>query len=198
MFVSKEANILYLPVERYPPMLMLLSKLLLAATGWTVSGTPPPEKKYMIVAGPHTSNWDFVYGIAAKTVLKLNIRYLGKAELFRWPWGWLFRALGGYPVNRSQSQNMVDAVVEIFNRHETFSIALSPEGTRSFIPQLKTGFYHIARGADIPVYMAGIDYGKKQIFLSEPFFPGPDEQTEIRRVINFFKTCTAKYPQKTF
>ena len=198
MFVRKQANILYLPVERYLPMLMLLSKLLLAATGWTVSGTPPPEKKYMIVAGPHTSNWDFIYGIAAKTVLKLNIRYLGKAELFRWPWGWLFRALGGYPVNRSQSQNMVDAVVEIFNRHETFSIALSPEGTRSFIPQLKTGFYHMARGAGIPVYMAGIDYGKKKVFLSEPFFPGSDEAAEIQRVLNFFKTCTAKYPQKTF
>ncbi|MEZ4829200.1 MAG: 1-acyl-sn-glycerol-3-phosphate acyltransferase [Bacteroidia bacterium] len=178
-------------------MLLLLSKLLMFFSGWKIEGQAPPEKKYIMVVGPHTSSWDFVFGLATKTILRLPTKYLGKAELFRGPFGGFFRAVGGYPVDRSAHQNLVDAVVELFNQHDAFSIAVAPEGTRSYTPELKTGFYHIARKANIPIRMVGLDYAKKAVTIAEPFFAGPDMEADIQKVVDYFRNTGAKYPEKT-
>ncbi|MEN8249990.1 MAG: 1-acyl-sn-glycerol-3-phosphate acyltransferase, partial [Bacteroidota bacterium] len=147
------------------------------------------------VIGPHTANMDFVLGIIARSVLGLQgARYLGKSQLFKFPLGILFKALGGYPVDRSKHNNTVDAVVDIFNKHERFGIALAPEGTRSKVDRLKTGFYHIAQKANVPIYMVGFDYGSKSIIVREPFLPSDDIEKDFGMIIDFFSEIKGKYP----
>ncbi len=151
----------------------------------------------MVVIGPHTANMDFIIGVMARSILGLTAtRYLGKSELFRFPYGFLFRALGGYPVERKKHKNQVDAVVEIFNKHEKFSIALAPEGTRSKVPRLRTGFYHIAKKLNIPVYPVGFDYEQRKIIVKEPFYPTGKIEDDFRLLINFFAGVKGKYPEK--
>lgn len=149
----------------------------------------------MIVA-PHTSNWDFLVGLAARSILRINTKYLGKKELFRFPLGILFRYLGGYPVDRSRSTNMVEEVAQIFNRHEAFSICIAPEGTRSKTDKLKTGFYHIATRLNIPILMVGFDYPTREIRIHEPFYPSGHIETDMPEILGFFRTIRGKYPEK--
>lgn len=149
----------------------------------------------MIVA-PHTSNWDFLVGLAARSILKINTRYLGKKELFRFPFGILFRYLGGYPVDRSKSANMVEEVANIFKRYEEFSICIAPEGTRSKTDKLKTGFYHIAVRLNIPILMVGFDYQTKEVRIHQPFFPSGHIEADMPEILDFFRTIKGKYPEK--
>jgi len=167
-------------------------------TGWTVEGQfEPLPDKFIVVIGPHTANMDFIIGIIARSVLRLTAtKYLGKRELFRFPYGFLFRALGGYPVERRQHKNQVEAVVEIFNRHEKFSIALAPEGTRAKVKRLRTGFYHIAKRLTIPIYPVGFDYAQKKIMVHPPFYPTDDREKDFRQLITFFAGIRGKYPEK--
>src|SRR5688572_15279889 len=116
----------------------------LTCMGWKTDLAFPYHhlKKYIVLVGPHTSNWDFLIGLAYRSVLGMDkVRFLGKKELFRPPFGFLFYGLGGTPVDRSKSSNMVDEVADLFNKHEWFAIALSPEGTRTRVDRLRTGFY---------------------------------------------------------
>ena len=117
--------------------------------GWKLIGdVPHHEKKYIIIVAPHTTNLDFIIGILVRGILGFNSKYLGKKSLFKAPFGWFFRMMGGYPVDRSRSTNLVDQVVEIFNNHEEFVIGLAPEGTRENVGEWKTGFYFIAQKAN--------------------------------------------------
>jgi len=149
----------------------------------------------MIVA-PHTSNSDFLVGLAARSILKINTRYLGKKELFRFPFGIVFRYLGGYPVDRSRSANMVEEVAGIFNRYEEFSICIAPEGTRSKTNKLKTGFYHIATRLNIPILMVGFDYPSREVRIHEPFYPSGTLEADLPMILDFFRTIKGKYPEK--
>jgi len=113
----------------------------------------------------------FPLGLLARGIIDREIQYLGKKELFRPPLGWIFRALGGYPVDRQQSQFMVDRVAEIFKEQNSFLLALAPEGTRSQVTNWRTGFYHIAVKAGVPIQMIGMDYSRKVIQIMELFYP---------------------------
>ena len=125
------------------PLYLLLFKIF----GWKINGHFPEQvKKYVIAVAPHTSNWDFVVGVAARSILRIQrAKFLGKSQLFRPPFGWLFRRLGGYSVDRSKSQDVVEQVAHIFDQHDDFVLALAPEGTRKKVGKLKTGFYYIAK-----------------------------------------------------
>ena len=141
-------------------------------SGWTVSGELPKEyKKYILIVAPHTSNWDFLIGIGVRAVLDFFPRYVGKKALFVWPIGGLFKKLGGYPVERSKSTNFVQSIVDIFNKEEAFILTITPEGTRDFNDQWKTGFYFIAKQANIPIVPVAFDYKTKTVVISEPIFP---------------------------
>jgi 1-acyl-sn-glycerol-3-phosphate acyltransferase len=177
-------------------MFRLIAKLYLWLTRWSIVNRPADLPKYILVVGPHTSNWDFVNGVFMRSVLQLDIRFLGKSQLFRPPFGWLFRAMGGYPLERSKSGNQVDAVVKIFNSKEKFRVAMAPEGTRAKVTKLKTGFYYIAKLAQIPIIMATIDYGPREVRFSEPFFPGVDPQKDIAFITNWFSQSKGKYPER--
>ena len=133
---------------------------LLWITGWKIRGKFPYHlKKCVVIVAPHTSSWDFFLGLAVRSKLRLGfIHFLGKKELFDGPFGFLFRWLGGIPVDRFSSHNMVDQVVQKFKSEESFSLVLSPEGTRKKVERLRTGFYNIAQQAGVPLVMVGFDF----------------------------------------
>ncbi len=165
--------------------------------GWKIHDQFPPEiKKYIIIVAPHTSWVDFPIGILAKTSYGINPKYIGKHSLFKPPHGFLFRALGGTPVDRSKSANMVDAIIDIFNSREDFILALSPEGTRKKLDKWKTGFYYVAKGANVPIVMVAFDFGSKSITVAEPYNITGDIKVDFKHFHNFYKDIQAKYPEK--
>jgi 1-acyl-sn-glycerol-3-phosphate acyltransferase len=175
-----------------------LYSLLFSLFSWTFEGESPKDlKKCIIIVAPHTANADFFIGVMARSVLQLrSTKYLGKSSLFKAPFGFIFRLLGGYPVDRSKNNNLVDAVVELFNSKERFSIALAPEGTRKKVPTIKTGFYHIAKKAHVPIVMVGFDFGSKKIKVSKPFYPGESMAKDFHDIITFFSACKGLNPDR--
>ena len=146
-------------------------RLIWWSMGWKINGNVPnTEKKYIIIVAPHTSNFDFIIGVLVRGILGFNSKYLGKKSLFKAPFGWFFRMVGGYPVDRSKSSNIVDQVVEIYNKHEEFVIAIAPEGTRKNVDEWKTGFYFIADKAKIPIIRCVFDWKGKQVKFFEPYW----------------------------
>lgn len=140
--------------------------------GWKFEGSfHPMPPKFIIIVAPHTSNWDFPLGIMVRSIAQItDTKFLGKSQLFKFPYGFIFRWMGGYPVVRTRDNKMVDAVVDIFNSKEKFSISLAPEGTRSKVKRIKTGFYHIAKKANVPIFLVGFDFSTKRIVIKEPFY----------------------------
>lgn len=135
----------------------------LAALGWTFRYVPPPGPKAVVIFYPHTSNWDFPLGLLARWASRLPLYWVGKHTLFRAPLGALFRRLGGLPVDRRASVGMVDQLREHLESLPTIYLAIAPEGTRSRVEAWKTGFYQIARAANVPVGLGFIDYAKREI-----------------------------------
>lgn len=166
-------------------------------TGWEVVGRRPSEiKKYILIVAPHTSNWDFFIGVAARSISGLRSDFLAKDSLFRIPLvGWFLRAIGGHPVDRSKRTNMVDQVVELYNQKEKFVITITPEGTRSYNPNWKTGFYRIAHKASIPIVMVAFDFAHKQVIYNEPFYTTGDMDKDIEDIKNYYRTIKGKYPE---
>lgn len=172
----------------------LLSRVCLKAMGWRVTGQLPSLPKYVIIAAYHTSNWDFVIGIFAAFVLKARIYWIGKDNLFKPPFVKLFRWIGGIPINRSRSQNMVDRIIQIFHEHEHMIIALAPKGTRRKTSYWKTGFYHIAAGAGVPMVLAFIDYRSRTCGIGPVLNPTGDMEADMEKIRSFYSGITGKYP----
>ncbi len=167
-------------------MLGRLLGLIYKALGWQVLGQAPTVPKALWAVVPHTSNWDFPVGLWLREELGINIGFLAKSSLFTWYTGWLFRALGGTPVYRDKSRNMVDAVVATFNQHERLHVAISPEGTRKNVDQLKTGFYYMALGAKIPLILVGWSLKQGRIYISEPFYVSGDLDSDLEKMAAFY------------
>ena len=149
--------------------------------GWKVVGYPPMIRKYMITVAPHTSGWDFLVGIAAKNIVRLEGHFLGKKSLFDLPIiGQVMRYCGGHPVDRSIRSNVVDNVAELFRKNERFVMVIAPEGTRAYQKVWKTGFYFIALKAEVPIVMAGFDFKRKIVELKEPFMPTGDVKKTLK------------------
>lgn len=157
--------------------------------GWKTKGSFPYSlKQSVIIAGPHTHNIDFLLGLAVRKKLHFEfVQFLGKKELFNPLTGWFFRLLGGHPVDRGKNNKMVDQVVALYKKNEQFHIALSPEGTRKKVFKFRTGFYHIAKNAHVPIVMVGFDFTKRCVVFAEPFSPSDDEKADMRFIINFYK-----------
>lgn len=164
--------------------------------GWKIADNfPQGLKKYVIIAAPHTSWQDFPIAILARNVSGEKINFIGKDSLFKPPFGFIFRALGGAPVDRSKSNNLVDGIVDIFNSREEFRLGLSPEGTRQKVDQWKTGFYYIAKGANVPIVMATLDFGRKQVNISDPYYPTDDKEKDFEHFHSFYKGVEGKHPE---
>jgi 1-acyl-sn-glycerol-3-phosphate acyltransferase len=164
--------------------------------GWRVEGAFPYHlKKSVIIVAPHTHSMDFFLGLAFRKLLHLEfVRFLGKKELFIPPFSWFLRALGGRPVDRSKHNNLVDQVVKMFNDRASFHIALSPEGTRTKVQKLKTGFYHIAKNAQVPIVMIALDFENKRIVFAAPFETTDQPEKDKQKILDFFKGYKGKVP----
>ncbi len=174
-------------------MFSALCKLLLKLWGWKIDGSFPDLKKYVIIIAPHTSNWDFYLCVLVRGATKLKANFLGKSSLFNPPQGYLFRALGGHPVDRSKHTKLVDKVIEIYQTNKEFRLAMAPEGTRKKVKEWKTGFYYIAHGAAIPIVISALDYGTKTVKISEPYYTSGNLQHDLEEIKSFYIGVEGKY-----
>jgi len=164
--------------------------------GWRVeNGFPKEPKKYIIIAAPHTSWIDFPIAILARMSVGTMVHFIGKGSLFKFPFSYFFRALGGTPVDRTKSNKLVDAVINLFNSKEEFRLALSPEGTRKKVAHWKTGFYYIAKGAKVPVVMATLDFENKKLKISEPYYVTGDLEKDFEHFNLFYKNVKGRNPE---
>ncbi len=160
--------------------------------GWRVEGEIPSIRKFVIIAAPHTSNWDFPITLAVAFALKTKIYWMGKAAMFRWPFGGLLRWLGGIPIDRSRSHNVVDQSVQTFQERDHLIMVVPPEGTRKKVSYWKTGFYHIARGAGVPIVLGFLDYRRKAGGIGPTFFPTGRIEEDMRQIRAYYATITGK------
>ena len=173
------------------------SFILFRLLGWKlINDFPQDIKKYVVIAAPHTSWVDFPIAILARMSSGTMVNFIGKGSLFKGPFGFLFRLLGGTPVDRSQNNNFVDSIVAIFNSKEEFRLGLSPEGTRKKVAKWKTGFYYIAKGANVPIVMATLDFGKKQIKISKGYTTTENMEADFKYFHAFFSKVQGKNPEQ--
>ena len=155
--------------------------------GWRLVGNIPSTlKKSIIIVAPHADWVDFPVGLFARTSLKTKVSFLGKAELFNGPFGFIFKLLGGKPVDRFTNNGMVDSVVNLFNSNECLHIAIAPEGTRKAVSKLRTGFYFIAIEAKVPIIMVVFDYPNKRVIAREPYYPLGNLEEDLREIALYY------------
>ena len=161
--------------------------------GWEIKGDfDRNTKKAVVIVVPHTSWHDFYIGVFTRRILKVQINFIAKAELFRWPFGWYFRWMGGVPLDRTPGQNKVEAIANIFNEKDEFRLSLAPEGTRKKVVQWKTGYYYIALAAKVPIIRVAFDYGKKTVVIDKPFYPTGDIDKDTIVLRTFFEDVVGK------
>lgn len=180
------------------PLLRLISNILMWIAGWRVEGKLPDLPKYLIIGAPHTSNWDFLLFLGVIFRLKANVKYMGKAELFRSPLGWFFYWCGGIPVDRKKSTGLVEQMVEACNKSERFILTIAPEGTRHGVKEWKRGFYHIAKGAGIPIVMAKVDSKKKAMHVGDIYYLTDDIEADMKAIQDRFTGMVGINPRKKY
>jgi len=172
--------------------------------GWKLVGnttfSKESIKQSVIIAVPHTSWHDFYIGILIRKIIGVKTNFVGKKELFKWPFGWYFKAVGGRSIDRTPGQNKVEAIAKLFSEkgNEEFRLTLAPEGTRNKVDEWKTGFYYIAKTANVPIIMFTLDFGKKQNKISEPFYPTDNTEEDFKFMYKFYKGVIGKTPEKSF
>ena len=179
-------------------MRWLAKFIYLKLLGWKITGninfSKDSIKKAVIIAVPHTSWHDFFIGLYLRKVTGIKTNFVGKKELFIWPFGLYFRAIGGAALDRTSGQNKVQAIAKLFEDKDEFRLTLAPEGTRKKVEKWKTGFYYIAKEAKVPIIMFTLDFKNKQNNISEPFYPTDDIEADFKFMKAFFKGVIGKIP----
>ena len=178
-------------------VLQLLAIIVLRIFGWRRAGLVPDAPKFVMIAAPHTSNWDFPVGLAIILAFKAKMYWLGKEPIFRWPFGTFFKWLGGIPVSRSKSGDVVAQTVQTFNEQARMMMVVAPEGTRKKANHWKTGFYYIAMGANVPLVMGFVDYVRKEGGFGPTLMPTGDIGADMEKIRAFYDNITAKNPDKS-
>ena len=163
-----------------------LGVLALRLLRWRVEGDVADHPKYVAIVAPHTTNWDFVVGLAARYALRLDASWLGKHTLFRPPFGWIMRRWGGIPVDRTASHDVVSQTVTAFSSRTRVFLVITPEGTRKQVSRWRTGFWHIAKGAGVPILPIVFDWRDRVIRICPPFIPGDDVDQDVERLQLYF------------
>ena len=167
--------------------------------GWKIVGNIDASvKKCVMMVMPHTSAHDFYLGIFTRGITGLEMNFVGKKELFRFPFGAYFRYMGGEPLDRSGGLNKVDSIAAIFKRREVFRLAVAPEGTRNKVTELKTGFYFIAMKANVPIIPVAFDFGKKEVNLGRPLFPSGNIDADMQILKQHYIGVKGKIPEKGY
>jgi 1-acyl-sn-glycerol-3-phosphate acyltransferase len=164
--------------------------------GWKAFGEIPSSRKFVLIAVPHTSNWDFVYFIGLTQELGITPNFMGKKSLFRWPWTNFMLDMGGVPVARGSNQNYVQQMIDEFARRDEFMLTIAPEGTRGSVQAWKTGFYHIAMGAGVPIVIGMMDYATKTGGLGPAIWPTGDYKADMAKVAEYYRKVTPRYPAR--
>ena len=177
-------------------MIRWISSALLKIFGWHVVGEPAAEKKMVIIGAPHTSNWDFPLSLLSLSALGLRFSWVGKHSLFKPPFGILFKAIGGLPVDRSRRTAFLDNIAKEFQVREHLLLAIAPEGTRSKQNHWKAGFYFIAVRAEVPICLGFVDYSSKTVGVGPHFMPSGDINRDFQIIKNFYQTKRGKFPER--
>ncbi len=165
--------------------------------GWKATGFSDFDsvKKAVLIAVPHTSWHDFFIGILLRSAIGIETNYVGKKGLFKFPIGWFFRWLGGAPVERKNNENQVEAIARLFAEKEVFRMTIAPEGTRKKVEEWRTGFYYIAKAANVPIIMFTLDFENKENKFSKPFYPTDDKEADFKFMHKYFEGVKGKVPE---
>ncbi len=181
--------------NQWHPILHWIGRVVLRITGWKLTGAVPRNPKYVVVCGPHTSNWDLPVFMMLGFAINIRGKWLAKHTIFRGPLGWLLRRLGGIAVDRRVSHNVVRQVVEEFNRHKAMVLGIAPEGTRRFTDHWKSGFYQIALAANVPILLGYADYARKEGGVADFFLPTGNIEADLQRIRRAFEKVIPKRPE---
>jgi 1-acyl-sn-glycerol-3-phosphate acyltransferase len=189
-----------IPKSTEPPLVhsrirQWIGRIWLRVFGFEIEGGRPGVDKAVVVAYPHTSNWDLLFTLAAAYALDLDINWLGKKSLFKAPYGWWMRFVGGIAVDRSKSTRLVDAIIEAIEPIEHMMVVIPPEGTRSKSGRWKSGFYWVAVGAGLPIVLGFVDYGRKKAGLGEVLTPSGDIVDDFDKIRAFYQGIEGKFPE---
>jgi|JFJP01.1.fsa_nt_gi 1-acyl-sn-glycerol-3-phosphate acyltransferase len=177
------------------PLFYLFGVTLLFIFGWRSEGRAPDIHKYVLIAAPHTSNWDFVFFLLIIFKLRLPVYWMGKRSMFRWPFQGLLKRLGGIPVDRTEKNNVVLIMAKAFETSEKLIITIAPSGTRTTGGSWKTGFYHIAREAKVPIACGFLDYKKKTGGIGSVFHATGDMEVDMAAIRFFYSGISGRYPE---
>lgn len=167
--------------------------------GWKITGEMSPEiKKSVLIVVPHTSWHDFFVGLFTRGILGLQMNFVGKKELFVFPFGYYFKWVGGAPLDRGKNENKVDAIAKIFENKEVFRLAIAPEGTRKRVTEWKSGFYYIALKANVPIIPVAFDYEHREVKLFEPFYPTNNKEADFEKLYSLYRGIKGKKPENSF
>lgn len=176
-------------------MMRLLARAFLAMTGWKAEGRRPHARRYVLIAAPHTSNWDLPYLLAFAWLYGIRISWMGKQQIFRAPFGWIMRALGGVPIRRDKSSDMVAQMARVIDEAEAICLVVPAEGTREYVPHWKSGFYHIARTASVPIVLGYLDYARRVGGFGPEILPTGDVRNDMEEIRGFYADKQGRYPE---
>lgn len=171
-----------------------IARFWLRLFGWKIRGEDPTYTKFVFIAAPHTSNWDLPFMLATAYAMRLRISWFGKHTIFRAPWGWFLRKLGGIPVDRRAAQSLVMQLVERFQSTDYLVLGVPPEGTRSKVPVWKSGFYHVALQSGVPIGLGYLDYSRKLCGLGMFMIPTGNVKEDMDKIRAFYRNVRGKYP----
>lgn len=177
-------------------MLRSLARFILRIGGWTAIGGIPDAPKAVIVAAPHTSNWDGFWALVYKVAIGADVHFFAKKSLFWFPLGTILRALGGIPLDRSRASSAVQQAIEKFGQEDRFYFGLAPEGTRTRKPGWKSGFYRIATGANVPIYLGMLDFSNKRIGIGPRLDLTGDQDKDLEAIRAFYADIKGRWPDK--
>lgn len=188
------------PLPRIPPNVpqfrpspaAAVCRWILGLCGWHMVGEFPDLPRLVAIAAPHSTNWDVIWGLLFKIGLRVDVHFIGKREAFFWPLGAVLRAFGGIPIDRSAAHGVVGEMRREFGSRERFWLAIAPEGTRKKVQKWKTGFWHIARAAGVPILPVYFHYPEKTIGLGPLFHPGDDVDADMARIREFYRPWIGK------
>lgn len=182
--------------RRTRPLRKAFGKVLLTSLGWRVEGALPDTDKYVIIAAPHTTNWDLPIMLGVAYVLGANLSWMGKHTVFQGPFGGFMRWLGGIPVDRRSHNDVVKQMVAEFARRDELALSVPPEGTRRRTAYWKSGFYYIAKGAHVPIALGFLDYRRKVGGVGPVLMPTDDLEADLAKIRAFYSDKAGKFPEK--
>jgi 1-acyl-sn-glycerol-3-phosphate acyltransferase len=170
----------------------------LFSLGWKTKGEIPDIKKFVMIAAPHSSNWDFIFFLLFIFKYNISVHWMGKHTMFKWPFKWILKRLGGIPINRSAKTNVVQSMTDAYKNSKKLIITIAPSGTREKVTIWKTGFYHIANKAKVPIVCGFVDYRHKTIGIGPVISPSGDMELDMKSIKKFYAPFSGKHMEATY